>query len=127
MRYSYDISTKDKEILYANLVDQYLFELGFGLNKNGTKYMRDLILTAYFMNDYCFEVSVTAEKFINMNKIDITKKNYIRLIQYDIKNINYKKMKENFYSIFEIQYDFRYLTPKNLIILFINKLSRCEL
>ena len=44
MRYSYDISTKDKEVSYVNLIDKCLFDLGFGFNKNGTRHLRDLYL-----------------------------------------------------------------------------------
>lgn len=124
MRYSYDISTKDKEISYANLVDKYLLDLGFGFNKNGTKYLRDLILTAYFMQDYEFFISDTVDKFININKLKISKRNYIRAIQYSIESIDSNKTKNNFCSIFNIEYDYYYLTPKNLTILIMSLLQK---
>ena len=126
MRYSYDISTKDKEISYANLVDRCLLELGFGFNKNGTKYLRDLILSAFFMEDYKLEINSVVTHFLDINSINITRKNYIRTIQYSIENIDYKKAKENFSKIFNVEYDFYYLTPRNLTILFMNKLSKTE-
>ena len=124
MRYSYDISTKDKEMSYAMLVDEYLLNLGFGFNKNGTKYLRDLILTAYFTQDYEFFIESTVNKFFEINKINMTKKNFIRTIQYSIENVNHNKIKNNFYSVLNVEYDYYYLTPKNLTILFIGLLER---
>ena len=38
--------------------------------------------------------------------------------------MNKAKAKENFEKIFKIPYDEYFLTPKNLIILFINTLNR---
>ncbi len=127
MRYSYDVSTKDKEILYARLVDKYLLELGFGFNKNGTKYLRDLILTAYFIQDYEFFVEDTIEKFLDINKINMTKKNFLRSVQYSIESVDYNKTKRNFYSVFNVEYDYYYLTPKNLTILIISLLERTNI
>ena len=80
MRYSYDISTKDKEISYANLVDKYLLDLGFGINKNGTKYLRDLILTAYFNQEYTLDINYTIITFLDINKIEsINKNDFLKL------------------------------------------------
>ena len=125
MRYSYDISTKDKEISYANLVDKYLLDLGFGINKNGTKYLRDLILTAYFNQSYSLDINLTIVTFFEINNIrEITKNDFIKCIFYTINNINAQKSKENFNRLFKIQYDIYYFTPKNLTILFMNLLSK---
>jgi len=127
MRYSYDISTKEKEISYANLVDKYLLDLGFEFNKSGTRYLRDLILTAYFLEDYEFFINNTVEKFLSINNIHITPKNFLRNIQYSIENVNYNKIKKGFYSIFNIEYNNYYLTPKNVIVLFLNLLNKIDI
>ena len=125
MRYSYDISTKDKEISYANLVDKYLLDLGFEFNKNGTKYLRDLILTAYFMENYKFEVKGFIKTFFEINNITkVTQKEFLKCIVYSINNINFQKSKDNFYKVFNVNYDIYYFTPKNLTILFINLLIK---
>ena len=128
MRYSYDISTKDKEISYVNLVDSYLLDLGFGINKNGTKYLRDLILTAYFNQEYTLDINYTIITFLDINKIEsINKNDFLKCIFYTINNINTRKSKENFNNIFETQYDIYYFTPKNLTILFMNLLTKTSI
>ena len=125
MRYSYDISTKDKEISYANLVDKYLLDLGFGINKNGTKYLRDLILTVYFNQDYDFFVDSMVDKFLSINKINtIDKNSFLRAIKYSIQTIDNKKAKKNFFSILQVDYDYYFLTTRNLTILINNVLRR---
>lgn len=128
MRYSYDISTKDKEISYANLVDKYLLDLGFGLNKNGTKYLRDLVLTAYFNQEYSLDINKTIIVFFEINSIKkITKNDFIKSIYYSINNINLQKSKNNFNIIFNTEYDVYYYTPKNLTILFMNLLRKTSI
>ena len=128
MRYSYDISTKDKEISYANLVDKYLLDLGFGINKNGTKYLRDLILTAYFNQEYTLDINYTIITFFEINKIkSINKNDFLKCIFYTINSINIQKSKENFNNIFETQYDIYYFTPKNLTTLFMNLLAKTSI
>ncbi len=127
MRYSYDISTKDKEISYVNLVDKYLLDLGFGFNKNGTKYLRDLILTAYFLQDYKFEIKHFVKEFFEINKITaITQKEFIKCINYSINNVDSYKSKDNFYQVFGVHYDFYYFTTRNMVILFLRLLEKTE-
>ena len=128
MRYSYDISTKDKEISYAHLVDQCLLDLGFGLNKSGTRYLRDLIITAFYMQDYKFEINLIIKTFLKINNItEVTEKDFLKCIFYTINNINMQKSEENFYKIFKVHYDPYFFTPKNLTILFLRLLEKQEL
>ena len=125
MRYSYDISTKDKEISYVRLVEKDLLTLGFGLNKNGTKYLRDLILTAFFLQEYDFFIDDTIECFFRINGItNISKENFSQRIYYAIQNANRGMLKDNFYSVLGVYFDYEFICIKNFITLFITKLEK---
>lgn len=127
MRYSYDISNIDKETSYIKLVDNYLYQLGFKLNNNGTRFLRDLILTAYFMQYYDISIENIVSDFFKINTIQqITKQNYTQRIYYAIQNTNKKSLKNNFPIVFGIEFDYEFTCIKNLLILFVNTLNKAK-
>ena len=119
-------NTKEKELVsYELFVETSLDKLGFRKNTLGTRYLKDLILFAFNQNYYDIfieKISIEFLKFKNINHI--SKKNFITRIDYAIKNVDYSKLKNNFYSIFHSEYDIYYLSPKNIVILFINILEK---
>lgn len=128
MNNSYDIFTKEKDLVsYELFIDNSLDKLGFRKSILGTKYLKDLILYIYSKNIYDLFVDRICMEFLEYNKIKyISKKNFITRIEYSIQNVDNIKFKNNFKNVFKTEYDIYYKTPKNLIILFLNMLSRLK-
>lgn len=123
MKPLYDNSTKDKELSYY--IETSLDKLGFRKNTLGTKYLKDFILFIFKEDVYEIFIDKLSVKFIKFMKIEhISSKNFITRIDYSIKNADIQKFKNNFYSVFKVEYDIYYLTIKNIVILFINALER---
>ena len=119
-------NTKEKELVsYKLFVETSLDKLGFRKNTLGTRYLKDLILFTFNQNYYDIFIDKICIEFLNSKNINhISKKNFITRIDYAIKNVDYSKLKNNFYSIFHSEYDIYYLSPKNIVILFISALEK---
>ncbi len=124
MNCSYEYTKDVKYKSFEQLVNNSLINLGFNINNFGTKLLKDLILYAYFNQDYdiYFDKVVSAFfKYRSINNISVNTASH--RICYAIQNANYNIFKENFSTIFNIEYDYYFRSPKNLLILFINNLN----
>ena len=119
-------NTKEKSLVsYELFIETSLDKLGFRKNTLGTKYLKDFILFTFNQNYYdIFIDKITLEFLKSKNITHISKKNFITRIEYAIKNVDYQKFKNNFYSVFHTEYDIYYLSPKNIVILFISALEK---
>lgn len=116
--------TKDKRVLfsYSLYIEASLLKLGFAYSSKGTCYFRKMIETVYNkkyedfkLNDLYVEVSKEFNVPANIIKEDIKSL---------FKRIDNNKSSKNFEKIFHLPFEYFYITPKNLIILFINTLNR---
>lgn len=110
--------TKDKQEL-LNAINSSLIKLGFNFSSFGMIYFRKCLELAILdgYNEIILKnlyKSVAKEFRITENKVRININNFFNRIDID------KCMK--FFSIFfNIEFDYFYITPKNIIILFCNK------
>lgn len=111
--------TKDEILLMPNKIDSILNRLGFNLCLRGYIYYRDLILFSLNFNlDEIRLIDLYALISQKYNKpISIIKKN----IENIFSRFDLQKFELNFKSEFNIDFDYIYTTPKNLLILIINK------
>ena len=99
-------------------------ELGLNLATLGTLYFKELIKIAHTKNifdikykDLCYMLSKNLN--INYKKIDSN-------IYTSINTININLAKKNFKHLFHVDFDYFYISPKKLIILFLNILENTE-
>lgn len=124
MKCLYDYTKDVKYKSFEQLVNNSLINLGFNINIFGTKLLKDLILYAYFNQDYDIYFDKIVSSFLAYRSINHVSVNTAsHRICYAIQNVNNTMLKENFSSIFNIGYDYYFKTPKNLLILFINNLN----
>ena len=121
MKCLYDYTKDVKYKSFEQLVNNSLINLGFNINIFGTKLLKDLVLYSYFNQDYDIYFDKIVLEFFEYNSIkNISVNTASHRICYAIQNINNKMFKDNFYMIFNVEYDYYFRTPKNLLILFIN-------
>lgn len=112
-----DINSKD-----INRIDLFLSsilsKLGLNLANLGTRYLKELIKIAYSNNitdikykDLCNMLSQQLN--VNIRKIDSN-------IYSSINSININLARKNFQSVFDIDFDYFYISPKKLTILLLN-------
>ncbi len=124
MKCLYDYTKDVKYKSFEQLVNNSLINLGFNINIFGTKLLKDLVLYSYFNQDYDIYFDKIVLEFFEYNSIkNISVNTASHRICYAIQNINNKMFKDNFYMIFNVEYDYYFRTPKNLLILFINILN----
>lgn len=124
MNKKYDTCTKERrELSYDLFIETSLIKLGFVYSNLGTHYYKKLICLIYSrnvnninINNLCTSLEEEL-KNISSYTISTSIKNAFRRIDKD-------KASQNFYDIFNVPYDEYFLTPKNLVILFINALNR---
>lgn len=119
-------NTKEKSLVSCELfVETSLDKLGFRKNTLGTKYLKDLILFTYHKKIYNIFINRISLDYLEHKQLNyISQKMFLDNINYAIKNVDYQKFKNNFYSIFHSEYDIYYLSTKNIVILFLNVLER---
>ncbi len=124
MKTKYDISTKDKEISYIGFVDTIFDLLGFNKANNGTRLLRKFIIYVYLKNPDEIDLKHEIKEFIKDNRINNNYNNMYKRFQYAIYNCDYNKMKHNFYRIFNIEYDYYFLSVKTMVNFLINIIEK---
>ena len=124
MKCLYDYTKDVKYKSFEQLVNNSLINLGFNINIFGTKLLKDLILYTYFNQDYdIYFDKIVLDFFAYRSITNISVNTASHRICYAIQNINNTKFKNNFYEILNVEYDYYFKTPKNLLILFITMLD----
>lgn len=124
MKCLYDYTKDTKYKSFERLVNNSLINLGFNINIFGTKLLKDLILYTYFNQEYDIYFDKIVSSFFKYRSIsNISVNTASHRICYAIQNINNKMFKDNFYIIFNVEYDYYFRSPKNLLTLFINVLN----
>lgn len=106
-------------------IDKFLncmiLKLGLNYSNLGTRYLQELVKLAYCNNmfetkykDLCSTLSQNLN--VNIKKIDSN-------IYNSINSININLAKKNFKDVFHIEFDYFYLSPKKLTLLFLNALN----
>ena len=125
MKTEYDISTKDeKEVSYIEFVDTILDTLGFNKANNGTRLLREFIIYLYIKKPLEIKLKEEMNAFIKEKKIKLSYGNFKERLKYAILNADNDKMQEHFYEVFRIQYDYYYLSVKNIVIFILNAMER---
>lgn len=117
------IDSKEK-ISYERKINLFLSKsfLIIGLNNAniGTYYFKELIKLAYCNNS--FEIKYKDLCLLLSNKLDVSLRKIDSNIYTAINSININLAKKNFKEVFNIEYDYFYISPKKLTILFLNLL-----
>ena len=127
MKIKYDISTKDeKEVSYIDLVDTILDMLGFNKANNGTRLFRKFIIYVYKTDPFDIDIKREINCFIKDNNINTNYQNMNKRFEYAIYNCDSDKMKKNFYRVFNNEYNYYYLSVKNMVNFILNVLEKNE-
>lgn len=101
-------------------LDTILSKLGLNYANIGTRYLKEAIKIAYYNNmtdikykELCFLLS--KELNVSIKKIDSN-------IYSSVNSININLAKRNFKDIFNIDFDYFYISPKKLLILLLNSI-----
>ncbi len=124
MKTKYDISTKDKEVSYIGFVDTIFDSLGFNKANNGTRLLRKFIIYVYLKNPDEIDLKREIKEFIEDNRINNNYNNIYKRFQYAISNCDHNKMKNNFYLVFNIEYDYYFLSVKSMVNYLVNILEK---
>lgn len=115
-----------KDIDNKNLIafiNTSLDKLGFKSTIKGTIYLKNFILFAFLHNYDNINIEQIVIDYIAFNNITTTKRTFISNIEYSIYNTDFNKFKNNFYSVFNIDYDIYYKSTRNIVILLITVLN----
>ena len=126
MKTKYGISTKEKEISYIGFVDTILDLLGFNKVNNGTRLLRKFIIYVFLKDPVEINIKREINAFIRENGMNNNFDNVYKRFQYAIYNCDYEKMKHNFYVVFSVEYDYYFLSVKNMINFILNVLEKKE-
>ncbi len=125
MKTKYDISTKDeKEVSYIDFIDTILDTLGFNKANNGTRLLREFIIYLYIKKPLEIKLKDEMNAFIKDKKIKLSYGNFKERLKYSILNADNDKMKNHFYEVFRIGYDYYYLSVKNIVTFILNAMER---
>lgn len=102
-------------------LDCTLLKLGFNHANLGTRYFKELIKLAYYNN--MIDIKYKDLCIILSKELDLTLRKIDSNIYSAISSINTNLAKKNFKDIFHIEFDYFYISPKKLIILFLNVLN----
>jgi len=124
MKTEYDIYTKEKEVSYISLVDTILDSLGFNKANNGTRLLRKFIIYIFLKDPVEIDIKREINAFIKENGMNNNFENVYKRFQYAIYNCDYEKMKNNFYVVFSIEYDYYFLSVKNMVNFILSVLEK---
>lgn len=96
-------------------------KLGLNCASLGTYYFRELIKLSYFNNLY----DTNYKELCNLlcTKLNVNVRKVESNIYNSINSVNINLAKKNFKDIFNIEFDYFYISPKKLTILFLNILN----
>ena len=110
--------TEDKQLFNFLNIDSILNRLGFNICSKGYIYYRDLIKNSSKFNlDEIKLIDLYSLTSKNFNKPE---KQIIKNIENLFTRLNLDKFKTNFPDVFKLDFDYIYITPKNLLILISN-------
>ena len=122
MKNSYDYTKDEKYKSYEQFVYKSLIDLGFRVTNVGTMYLKDLILFAYYNNYYEIYVTKLVKDFMQYKNINyISYRTIINYMDYSLKNTS-SMLSKNFIKVFSFQFNYYYISIKNLLLLFLNLL-----
>ena len=122
MKNSYDYTKNEKYKSYEQFVYKSLIDLGFRITNVGTMYLKDLILFAYYNNYYEINVTKLVKDFMQYKNINyISYRRIINYMDYSLKNTS-SMLSKNFIKVFSFQFNYYYISIKNLLLLFLNLL-----
>lgn len=122
MKNSYDYTKDEKYKSYEQFVYKSLIDLGFRITNVGTMYLKDLILFAYYNNYYEISVTKLVKDYIQYKSINyISYRTIINCMDYSLKNTS-SMLSKNFTKVFSFQFNYYYISIKNLLLLFLNLL-----
>lgn len=119
--YEINTCTNDKQvdISYADIITSTLINLGFrSISNKGFFYYKTAILLALYLP----EDNIVLNEIYNTISLKYNKP--AKKIQKNINNLferlNTTLLKENFHKTFNLEFDYSYVSPKNLLILILN-------
>ena len=122
MKIKYNASQIDNIDYCEHVLFTYLVKLGFKVNNLGTKYLVKMILFAVsnhlYTNIEDISIDFVCTKFLKQNpQINISQRGFKGRLEYAVSNVDSTKLKKNFSSIFDLEYDYSLVTLKNIAML----------
>ena len=124
MKAEYDISTKEKEISYLKIVDEMLDKLGFRKNLSGTKMIRNLSIYIYLKDPLVINLKKEIINYVYDNNIEISYIVFRSSLDYAVEKLDKEKFKNNFYSVFEFDYDCYFISTKCIVSFIVSLLEK---
>lgn len=109
--------TKDKQELLMS-INYTLIRLGFNISSFGMFYFRKCLEIA-ILNNYN-EIILKDLYYLVANEFNITESKVRININNLFSRININKCSKYFNNIFDLEFDYFYITPKNIIVLLCN-------
>lgn len=116
-----DCSNEEK-IPYELFLDSSLLLLGFNYSSIGTIFYKEILKIVYKNNSEYVKLDELFKQLSKVNNIPI--RNIQNNIQSSFRRMNTNITEQNFRKVFGIDYNNFFITPKNLIVLFLNTLNR---
>ncbi len=104
------------------LITCIFLKLGLNLSNAGVRYLKELIKMAYISNELDIKYKELCNKL--SKKLNVSIKKVDSNIYTAVNTINVGLAKKNFPSIFHTEFDYYYISPKKLLVLFLNILER---
>lgn len=84
----------------------------------------ELILFSYQKEYYNIFINKICTEYLKEKKLEeISQESFLENIKYAIRNVDYRKLKNNFQEVFGFEYDEYFRSTKSLVILFLNMLE----
>lgn len=120
--YTKDDCSKKEKISYELFLDSSLLLLGFNYSSIGKIFYKEMLRIVYKNNNECIKLN---KLFKQLSKqYNVTTRNIQNNIQSSFRRMNTNMAEQNFRKVFGIEYSNFFITPKNLIVLFLNTLNR---
>lgn len=116
--------TNDKQVKFSYdiFIEISLLKLGFNYSSIGTIYFKRILEITY-INKYK-EINLFYLYKIIATEFSTTDNNVKENIKSTFKRIDINRCNQHFIKVFNIPFEYFYITPKNLIVLFLNTLNR---